>query len=159
MERPGGDADGIASMEAEFLTVEPDVHIAIFDIRSLFPRVVVFFVRRKGLGRDLHQHKFDAAPGVRCKQVVGDLAVPVADGAVFPLADDELLFRVVFFLKQDVEREVQRLGQGLQGVDGRVDRIVLDLADHGSGNARFLGQAAEAQAPLVPISLDLLSDI
>ena len=37
MVRPGGDADGIASMEAEFLTVEPDVHIAIFDIRSLFP--------------------------------------------------------------------------------------------------------------------------
>ena len=98
MVRPGGDADGIASMEAEFLTVEPDVHIAIFDIRSLFPRVGVFFVRRKGLGRDLHQHKFDAAPGVRCKQVVGDLAVSVADGAVFALADDELLFRVVFSL-------------------------------------------------------------
>ena len=102
MERPGGDANGIASMEAEFLTVEPDVHIAIFDIRSLFPRVGVFFVRRKGLGRDLHQHKFDAAPGVCCQQVVGDLAVSVADGAVFALADDELLFRVVFLLKQDV---------------------------------------------------------
>ena len=156
---PGRDTDGIACVQLKEFTVEGDGHIALLHIGGLFAHMGAVLIRSDGLGRNLHQHKFDAGFGVGREQVVGYLTVPVADGAVFAFADDEFLLGVAVLLEENIEREIQRLGQRFQGVDGRIDSIVFDLADHGGGDACLFRQSAETQPPLGPVFLNLLSDV
>ena len=152
------DLDAVAFVQAEFLLIEPDVHAALRDIRDLLAHMGFLNLRRPGMRRDLHQAKLDGAVQIGGQQLVDHAVLHAAQMNVVAFADDQIL-RHPFALKELEHRDAQGCRDGFQRIDGGIDRVLFNLAEHGRRHLRPGSQLPQRVLLHHPVLLYLCTDV
>ena len=97
------------------------------------------------MGRDFHQAELNGAVHRGGEQLIQHLLAGMTDDPILAPADDQPFRLGLVVLEKQKERHMKGLRNILQGIDGRVHRVVLDLAEHRGAQLHLCGQLPQAQ--------------
>ena len=129
------DAHTVALAECETTGFDLQIHtFSGIEKGNFFTHMSLGMQIGAGTGRDHHHAEFNGASGIGGQQLVDDIGfILSADGLAGSGSNNGLI--LAFLFKKIIERGIKCPGKCPQGVDGWIHLTILDLAEHGSGDA------------------------